>query len=59
MADTAVVVEYPTCDFCKVEPARYDFKTVHGPWANGCLECYVVNRKYDELGTGKGQLLVK
>lgn len=27
--------ELPICDFCD-EPARYDGKTIHGPWANMC-----------------------
>jgi len=62
MAETVVVVEYPRCDFCPVGvegTARYDFKTKMGPWANGCLYHYIQHRMYPDLGTGKGQSLVK
>lgn len=30
--------EWPPCDFCK-EPAKYDVKTIHGPWAYVCQKC--------------------
>ena len=46
------------CDFCKREVAIWvDGKTVYGPWANMCLECYKV--KGVGLGIGKGQLIEK
>ena len=54
----AYVATIPACDFCG-RPARYDFKTQHGPWAYGCEADYEVNRLYEDLGTGKGQRLVK
>lgn len=43
------------CDVCRAMIVKEfaDFKTVGGPWANGCLKClktYGVG-----LGTGKGQ----
>jgi hypothetical protein len=56
------VSRLPTCDFCGVEgvvrPARYDFRTKHGPWANGCSEHYKAHRADATLGLGKGQLLI-
>jgi hypothetical protein len=49
---TAVVMEFPPCDFCKEElvntPARYDGKTIHGPWAYMCGAHFII------LGTGVG-----
>ena len=62
MAETVVVVEYPRCDFCPIGvlgTARYDFKTRMGPWANGCPTHYAQHRAYVDLGTDKGQLLVR
>ena len=32
----------PQCDFC-ARPARYDGKTVYGPWANMCDDDLVAN----------------
>lgn len=56
MSDTATVTQLPDCDFCG-EEAHYDFKTVFGPWANGCDADYIRHRLYSILGTGKGQRL--
>ena len=43
------------CDICKVEfpsskpnPAKYDGKTVHGPWA------YMCSTHFKSVGTGLG-----
>lgn len=44
------------CDFCE-KPAKYDFKTKIGLWANGCKDHYLAHRAYEKLGIGKGQLL--
>lgn len=60
MSDSVTVAALPTCDFCDVRttPAEYDFRTLFGPWANGCEEHYLMHRLHDDLGTGKGQKLV-
>lgn len=55
---TARISRIPLCDFCKKKPARYDFKTIHGPWAYGCRDDYLANRMYDSLGSGRGQELI-
>lgn len=56
------VSKLPPCDFCKQDPtvmyqeARYDGKTVMGPWANMCqvhFEQYGIG-----LGLGRGQELI-
>jgi hypothetical protein len=56
------VSKLPTCDFCREagidRPARYDFHTKLGPWANGCIEHYEQHRAYPRLGTGYGQFLI-
>lgn len=56
------VASLPTCDIHKFEKgqdgveAKYDGKTVMGPWANMCEECF---QQYGSgLGTGRGQRLV-
>jgi hypothetical protein len=33
------ITEPKQCDFCDLW-ALFDGKTVHGPWANMCIECY-------------------
>lgn len=61
MPKTAIVEKLPDCDMCKAEgrkePAEYDSKTVHGPWASLCEPHW---QKYGvkPLGTGRGQKLV-
>jgi len=57
MADKAYVAQLPKCDWCD-RPAHYDFKTVMGPWGNGCEEHYLEYRESSTLGTGKGQKLI-
>lgn len=57
MGEQAVVAELPDCNWCG-DKAEYDFKTVMGPWGNGCQEHYVAFRAYGNLGTGKGQRLI-
>ena len=41
-----------TCDVCDVQLSKFtwwvDGRTVHGPWANMCPDCF------EELGTGLG-----
>lgn len=59
MSDTAYIDEPRSCDFIPCErDAEYDFRTVNGPWANGCQEHYERFRASDQLGTGFGQRLV-
>lgn len=59
-----VVVRLPDCDIHKYDlntpgvEAHYDAKTMRGPWANMCEDCYQDNAMYKVLGTGKGQRLV-
>lgn len=62
MASEVTVDKLPHCDFCARDgnefPAKYDFKTRMGPWANGCEGHWVYYRAFPALGTGKGQKLV-
>jgi hypothetical protein len=53
---SVIVSKLPDCDFCiGHEPAKYDGKTIHGPWANMCERHF---KKYGiGLGTGLGQEL--
>lgn len=44
----------PSCNFCDL-PGEYDFKTVMGPWANGCEKHWMLYRTSAKLGTGIGQ----
>ena len=49
------VEKLPACDFCG-RTARYDGKTIQGPWAYMCathFEIYGIG-----LGLGKGQKLI-
>lgn len=61
MSTAVKVSQLPVCDWANGNPkhprATYDFKTQTGPWANGCQQCYMRERRYTELGTGKGQKL--
>ena len=62
MSTHVYVAELPPCDICKHEgmltsasTARYDGKTIFGPWANMCPEHF---RSHGiGLGTGRGQEL--
>lgn len=54
---TARVCRIPDCDICKRRPAKYDGKTVQGPWAYMCAPCWV-SWGPGRLGTGYGQELV-
>lgn len=57
MALTATVSAIPPCDLCKDgTPARYDGKTVFGPWANLCVDHFLAYGI--GLGTGLGQRLI-
>ncbi len=51
MSDTVKVARLPLCDVCKqrgqVVDAKYDGKTIFGPWANMC------ERDWREVGVGK------
>lgn len=48
--------DYPDCQLCDNEKARYDGKTVMGPWAYMCPTCF---RMFGVgLGLGRGQRLV-
>jgi hypothetical protein len=55
MSVKVTVSELPQCDFC-AGTAKYDGKTIHGPWANMCQQHF--SRYGIGLGTGKGQELV-
>lgn len=55
MSTQTFVSELPKCDFCD-EQARYDGKTVMGPWANMCVLHF--GQYGTGLGTGRGQELV-
>ena len=57
MSESVTVDKYPMCDFCATEivdsAARYDAKTMGGPWANMCerhFEAHGIG-----LGVGRGQ----
>jgi len=59
---TKVMVEsLPNCDIKEEHPtpvkARYDAKTIYGPWANLCQHHFEVVA-IGNLGLGKGQRLV-
>jgi len=61
VSESVTVDKYPKCDFCATEivdsAARYDAKTMGGPWANMCerhFEAHGVG-----LGTGQGQRLIE
>jgi len=55
------------CNYCEIDlttakplPGEadvylYDFVTLRGPWAVGCKIHYHEHRRYNVLGTGKGQ----
>jgi hypothetical protein len=53
-----LVDHIPSCNFCQ-SLGEYDFKTVHGPWANGCEAHWQAYRAYPKLGTGFGQKWVQ
>lgn len=56
---TAKVAKLPPCDFCSTDHspilASIDGKTIHGPWANMCDECFETHGV--GLGLGRGQRL--
>jgi hypothetical protein len=52
----AVVSEFPPCYFCGAK-AKYDAKTIEGPWAFMCPSCFRMHT-YGRLGVGVGQRLV-
>jgi hypothetical protein len=59
----ARVQRLPDCDFCKHEegtrrPARYDFRTKRGAWANGCERHFKEQAATTVLGEGDGQRLL-
>lgn len=62
MSTEVKVAVIPDCDIHTYEmgtpgvPAAYDGKTVYGPWANMCEDCFV--RLGVGLGTGRGQRLI-
>ena len=63
MSEEVTILEPKGCDFCQQAgegfvQAQFDFKTVMGPWANGCTRHYEKFRLYDRLGTGMGQRLI-
>jgi hypothetical protein len=53
----AMVAKLPKCQLCPGDrDAEYDAKTIVGPWANMCAECF---ETYGiGLGLGRGQKLV-
>lgn len=56
MSTQATVKRLPNCDVCG-GTAKYDTKTIFGPWANLCQDCYGTHG-IGKLGTGFGQELV-
>ena len=55
--------ELPKCDFadkggCSSSEAHYDFRTIFGPWANGCYTHFRMFGASENLGVGHGQRLV-
>jgi hypothetical protein len=58
MPTEARVHRIPKCDVHPLVDAVYDFKTIHGPWMNGCEQCFQLRSPDGKLGTGKGQRLV-
>lgn len=67
MATEVKVKELPSCDIHRQNmggegpgpevPAEYDGKTLFGPWAFMCAECFPLYGM--GLGTGLGQRLIK
>lgn len=60
MSSEVKVAHLPNCDICRSEgstkSAKYDGKTIMGPWANMCAPHF---KQYGVgLGTGRGQRLV-
>lgn len=66
MGEHVKVPALPDCDICKhptygtgaKAPARFDFRTLTGQWANACAPHYLEWRSSPMLGTGRGQLLL-
>jgi hypothetical protein len=61
MSDSVEVATLPDCDLCRsmrnvYTVASYDGRTVYGPWANMCDDCFICYGV--GLGTGKGQALI-
>lgn len=48
------------CDMCSnlIEETFFDAKTIYGPWANLCSDCFDLYTER-KLGTGNGQKYVK
>ena len=63
MSGSTKVIKYinppKVCDNCKLpfKKFMYDAKTVYGPWANLCNDCFNVIGV--GLGTGLGQQYIK
>jgi hypothetical protein len=61
MSEQVEVKKLPPCDVCRMEgiekDAQYDARTLQGPWAFLCQECFDVIGP-GRLGTGYGQKLV-
>lgn len=62
MSESVQVDKIPPCDLCKAfqgkndVPAKYDGKTIQGPWGYMCERHF---RSYGVgLGTGRGQRLI-
>lgn len=53
--EVVVVDAIPACQICGAAEGRYDFRTIHGPWANGCEECWLLLAATPRLGDGFGQ----
>lgn len=54
MSKTTKIHSEKECDFCD-NTARYDGKTIIGPWAYMCQNCFESHGV--GLGTGRGQKL--
>lgn len=60
MSKEIIVDVLPNCSFCEhvdiIRPAKYDAKTINGPWAFMC-EIHFLSETFGELGLGRGQIL--
>ena len=54
---SVVVARLPPCGLCERTPARFDCRTIYGPWAYLCRSCWPTY-SLGRLGTGYGQELI-
>jgi len=56
MSTSVKITNLPKCDLCRTVTARFDGRTIHGPWAYMCQACFDIHGV--GLGTGFGQELI-